>query len=136
MKLRQFPRFLLLISALLVASQVPASELDPVSVSPDKYSVILENEHIRVVEYRIEPGEKDNWHTHPAKLSYIVKSGTLRITTEEGESFLSEEKAGSARWFGKVGKHYGENIGDTAVQVVLVEIKNIDQKKDDLERYK
>lgn len=126
---------LLLISPYLLAAP-QAEAIDPTEVSPNSYKVLLENEHVRVVEYQVLPGERDNWHTHPAKVSYILSGGALKITTAAGESFVVQEKAGAATWFGEVGKHYGENVGDTTVRIVFVEIKNIDAEQDDLERFK
>ena len=126
--------FLLLLPQILIAESSDL-EIDPVVVSSSKYKVLLENEFIRVVEYQVNPGEKDNWHTHPAKVSYVVNGGSLKITTEEGKSFVVEEEANSARWFGAVGKHYGENVGLTAVRIVFVEIKGIKGVKEDLNEF-
>jgi quercetin dioxygenase-like cupin family protein len=98
--------------------------VDAVSASPDRFKVLLENPHVRVVEYVLLPGERDHWHTHPPKVSYVVSGGTLRITTEEGQSFLTDEKTGSATWMDALGRHYGQNVGKTAVRIVLVEIKS------------
>ncbi|MFQ5659148.1 MAG: hypothetical protein ACE5GZ_01895 [Gammaproteobacteria bacterium] len=118
-----------------VSATVQTDEIDPVAVSPDKYRVLLENEYVRVVEYRVNPGEHDNWHTHPAKVSYVVSGGTLKITTGEGKSFVVEEESASTRWFGAVGRHFGENVGDTTVRIVFVEIKGIDTIKEDLNKF-
>jgi quercetin dioxygenase-like cupin family protein len=71
----------------------------------------------------LRPGERDQWHTHPPKVSYVVTGGTLRITTEDGQSFLTDEKAGSATWMDALGRHFGENVGKTPVRIVLIEIK-------------
>ncbi len=98
--------------------------LDAVSVSPDRFKILLENPHVRVVEYALLPGERDQWHTHPPKVSYVVVGGTLRITTEDGQSFLTDEKTGSASWMTALGRHFGENVGKTPVRIVLVEIKS------------
>lgn len=119
-----------------VAAQTPAEEIDPVVVSPDMYKVLLENEHVRVVEYEIPPGQKDNWHTHPAKVSYIVAGGSLKITPEQGESFIVEEKTGSTTWFEAVGKHFGENVGQTPIRIVFVEIKGAESGREDISKYK
>lgn len=127
--------FLIILSPFLLA-EPPAEEIDPVIVSADLYKVLLENDHVRVVEYQVPPGQKDNWHTHPAKISYIVSGGTLKITTADGSSFVVQENAGAASWFGAVGKHYGENIGQTPVRIVFVEIKGAEAEKDDLERFR
>jgi quercetin dioxygenase-like cupin family protein len=119
-----------------VFAQTQSDEIDPVTVSANLYKVLFENEHVRVVEYEVPPGQKDNWHTHPAKVSYIVSGGTLKITTEAGESFIVEEEIGAASWFEAVGRHYGENIGKTPVRIVFVEIKNVDSAREDINKYR
>jgi quercetin dioxygenase-like cupin family protein len=124
----------LLTSPLLFAQSLP-EEIDPVAVSSNNYKILLENEYVRVVEYQISPGEKEKWHTHPAKVSYVLSGGSLKITTEDGESFVVEEEANSTRWFGAVGKHYGENVGKTPIRIIFVEVKNIDASKEDLDRF-
>jgi beta-alanine degradation protein BauB len=97
--------------------------IDAVKASPGIFKILLENEHVRVVEYSLKPGEKDEWHTHPAKSSYVVSSGKLKVHLENGETILADEKAGTASWMDYVGKHYVENIGNTTVTIVLTEIK-------------
>src|SRR4029079_9192017 len=95
--------------------------VDPVSVSPDKYKILLENEQARVVDYIIEPGARDAWHTHPPKASYVVSGGTFRITLADSTSFLSEDSTGSASWRGATPLHYARNVGSTSIHVILVE---------------
>ncbi len=134
-------KFVNLINAILamgtscVVAQPKSPAIDPAVVSPTMYTVLLENEYVRVIEYQIGPGEKDNWHTHPAKVSYVISGGSLRITTEEGESFIVQEEVNSTSWFGSVGRHYAENVGETPVRIVFVEIKGIDAGKADLDKY-
>ena len=127
---------ILVMGASYVVAQPQSPTIDPAVVSPTMNTVLLENEYVRVIEYQINPGEKDIWHTHPAKVSYVISGGSLRITTEEGESFIVAEEANSASWFGTVGKHYGENVGNTPVRIVFVEIKGIDAGKEDLDKYR
>lgn len=135
-------KLVILINAILVmgtsyaVAQPQSPAIDPAVVSPTMNTVLLENEYVRVIEYQINPGEKDNWHTHPAKVSFVLSGGTLRITTQEGESFIVEEEANSTSWFGTVGKHYGENVGKTPVRIVFVEIKGIDAGQEDLDKYR
>jgi ketosteroid isomerase-like protein/quercetin dioxygenase-like cupin family protein len=102
----------------------PVAEIDPVAVSPDRFTVLLDNEHVRVVAYTLAPGEKDVWHTHPPKVSYVVSGGSLRITTDDGKSFTADETAGTASWMGPLGRHFAENVGPTTVRIVLVEVKS------------
>ena len=118
---------ILLLFPLSAAAQTPVgpvTPIDAVAVSPDRFKVLLENPHVRVVEYVLLPGERDQWHTHPPKMSYVVSGGTLRITTDDGKSFLTEEKAGSATWMDTLGRHFATNVGKTPVRIVLVEIKS------------
>jgi beta-alanine degradation protein BauB len=116
--------FLAVSFPLTVAGQeAEPAQVDPVVVSPDRFTVLLENEHVRVVEYVLLPGERDQWHTHPPKVSVVVTGGTLRITTEDGQSFLTDEKEASASWMGALGRHFAQNVGETPVRIILVEIK-------------
>jgi len=134
-------KLVILINAILVmgssyvVAQAQSATIDPAVASPTMNTVLLENEYVRVIVYQINPGEKDDWHTHPAKVSYVISGGSLRITTKEGASFIVEEEANSASWFGTVGEHYGENVGKTPVRIVFVEIKGIDAGKENLEKY-
>ncbi len=112
---------------LSAGAQEPAggpAQVDPVVVSPERFTVLLENSHVRVVEYVLLPGQRDQWHTHPPKVSYVVAGGTLRITTEDGRSFLATEKRGSATWMDALGRHFAENVGKTPVRILLVEVKS------------
>ena len=125
MKKKAFAVSLIIALSAITAAQQDSQHIDPTIVSPDNYSVLLENEHVRVVEYQILPGEKDAWHTHPPKVSYIVSGGTLRITPQGEEPFVVEENSGNATWMGALGPHFGENIGTTPVRITLVEIKSL-----------
>ena len=127
---------IILLAALSAQLAAQEQEIDPAVVSSDMYKVLLENEHVRVVEYEVLPGQSDNWHTHPAKVSYVVSGGTLRITTETGDSFDVLEEAGSATWFEAVGRHRGENMGQKPVRIVFVEIKAADSRREDINRYR
>ena len=99
------------------------TEIDVVKVSPDKCKVLMDNEYVRVLEYTIAPGQKDNPHTHPPKSYYVVEGGTLRVYPENGQPFDAEERKGTVEWGDYVGKHYVENIGTTTVKLLVTEVK-------------
>ena len=46
------------------------TNLDAVKVAPESYKVLLENDRVRVLEYRIKPGYKNAMHSHPDFLLY------------------------------------------------------------------
>ena len=114
---------LAVLAAAAANGQQPA-QIDPVAVSPDRFTVLLDNPQVRVVEYTLRPGERDQWHTHPAKVSYVVSGGQLRIHLADGTSFLSEEAQGTAVWMDALPRHYAENVGKTDVKIVLTEVKS------------
>jgi len=99
--------------------------IDIVQTSPNQARVLMENEHVRVVEYAVKPGEKDVWHTHPPRSSYVVSGGKVKVYTENGEPKISEVKTGASSWAGQGAKHYVENIGDTDIKIILTEIKSM-----------
>lgn len=103
---------------------IDTTEIDLVESSPDQVKILLENEYVRIIEYTLKPGEKDNTHTHPPKTSYIISGGILRIYPENEMPFDVEEISGNAEWSDKVGKHYVENIGKATVTILLTEIKS------------
>lgn len=106
------------------------TQTDPVVVSPDLYRVLFENQHIRVVEYAIAPGEHDRPHTHPPKFMVVLASGRLKIDIGNGETIISEEETGAAKWTAARGLHTAENTGDTTVRVLLVEPKSAQAAQD------
>ena len=97
--------------------------IDALKTSPANFKLLLENEYVRVLEYSLNPGIKDSPHTHPAKSSYVVNGGKIKVYLENGETIIVDEVAGTASWMGYVGKHYVENIGSTTVKIILTEVK-------------
>lgn len=112
----------------LLVIAADAAQVDAAVAAPERFKVLLENEHVRVLEYALQPGERDQWHTHPAKVSYVVGGGKLRIHLADGTSFDADEKAGTASWMEALPRHYAENTGSTAVRIVLVEVKSAQGK--------
>src|ERR1700752_2148415 len=53
---------------------------DVVKVAPEAYKVLFVNDRVRVLEYRIKPGEKDAMHSHSAYLVYPFGSAKVKVT--------------------------------------------------------
>lgn len=96
---------------------------DPTSTDPDKYKVIFENERVRVLEYRDEPGQATKPHGHPDSVMYTLSSFDRRLVAENGESRDVTLAAGEVRWLAAQ-THSGENIGQTPTHVLFVELKD------------
>ena len=99
--------------------------VDAVKVSPNIYKVLMENEHVRMVELTAKPGERDEWHSHPPMAAYFLTDAKLKLYTPDGESVEKEGKAGQSLWQERVKMHSMENIGTTDAQILLVELKNM-----------
>ena len=95
---------------------------DPTTTDPDKYRVIFENERVRVLEYRDEPGQRTSPHDHPDSVMVTLASFDRRLVAELGESRDVRLEPGEVRWLGAQ-THSGENIGETPTHVVFVELK-------------
>jgi quercetin dioxygenase-like cupin family protein len=96
---------------------------DPVITDPDKYRVVFENERVRVLEYRDEPGQKTAPHYHPDYVLYALSSFRRTLTLpEENEGGTRDVKAGDVAW-GNAQVHVGENVGTTDTHIIMVELK-------------
>ncbi len=95
---------------------------DPVVTDGGKYKVLLENEQVRILEYRDLPGEKTQEHHHPAFALYAVGPFKRRITLPDGKQMMREFKGGDVIYSSDQ-THIGENVGDTPTHAIMVETK-------------
>ena len=86
-------------------------------------NVFLENEYVRVQEHYLRPGEIAAMHSHPCYVIYQTQDATVRFTLGDGSTREATGTGGSAYWH-DAGSHEVENIGDTDVRNIVVEIKN------------
>ena len=94
---------------------------DPTVTDPTLYSVVFENERVRVLQYRDEPGNRTHVHRHPDSVMVTLSAFRRRVTTGDRSAEV-EIGAGQARWLGAQ-EHTGENIGDTATRSIFIELK-------------
>ncbi len=95
---------------------------DPTQTDPDKYRVVFENERVRVLEYRDEPGQRTSPHVHPDSVMVTLSSFDRRLIGEGGETRDVALEQGVVRWL-DAQTHSGENIGTTPTHVLFVELK-------------
>ena len=67
MRISLLRSIVLLLVGLQAASSTADVSLDALVASPDRFKVLLENDDVRVIEYVLLPGQRDQWHTHPPK---------------------------------------------------------------------
>lgn len=103
------------------ATSPAAVSTDPVETDPQFYSVVFENERVRVLEYRDRPGDRTSTHAHPDMVIIPLSTFHRRLTV--GDRTVEVTKtAHDAGWVGAC-VHAGENIGDTGSHALFVELK-------------
>jgi beta-alanine degradation protein BauB len=95
---------------------------DPVAISPEYYKVLLDSNHVRVLEYRLGPGHREPMHSHPDYVVYFFGEAKLRATYPDGHSSETVVTPGETL-YRKALSHSIENIGDTEVHALLIELK-------------
>lgn len=87
-------------------------------------TVQVDNERVRVTEWRFAPGHATGWHRH--ELDYVVvpvTAGTLLL--EDGETARENELEPGRAYYRSAGvEHDVVNAGDTEVVFVEVELKS------------
>jgi beta-alanine degradation protein BauB len=110
-------------AAVTAAVAVAQSETDPVKISPQYYLVRVDNDRMRVLEYRLGPGQKEPKHSHPPGFVYVLTDARTRIQTfPDGEVADHESHAGDLTWRDAV-THASENIGTSEFHAIAVELK-------------
>jgi hypothetical protein len=105
----------------LVLKETAMNSQDPTVTDPDFYKVIFENERVRVLEYRDEPGDHTHVHRHPDSVMVTLSAFRRRVASGARNADV-ELKAGEARWVAAQ-EHTGENVGDTASHSIFIELK-------------
>ncbi len=96
--------------------------LDPAETNPDHYTVIFENDRVRVLEYKDNPGHKTTPHGHPDSVMYTLSTFRRRLYGSDDQTRDVELAAGKTAWL-PAQQHAGYNIGDTDTHVIFVELK-------------
>lgn len=118
----KFNKIFLNVFALILFAGAAAAQ-DPVPLYPENYTVVLENERVRVLDFRLRKGAKEDFHAHPAAITYVLASFKIRFTFQDGTTRIREAKAGEI-FYGDALTHASENIGDTDAHGLLIEMKS------------
>jgi hypothetical protein len=94
---------------------------DPLVTDPELYRCLFENDRVRVLEYRDQPGDKTALHEHPDMV--IIPLSTFRRRLTIGDRSVEVEKVKHEAGWVPATAHIGENIGDTPSHALFVELK-------------
>jgi len=96
---------------------------DPIEVSPEHYSVLFENERVRVLEVRYQPGDVSEFHRHPENLVVAISESVATAINDDGTTLDYVFEAGDVTWR-DAQEHRGSNSSDEEMHIVMVEFKD------------
>ena len=95
---------------------------DALSVAPDKYKVLLENDRVRVLETVYGPGQASNMHSHPDTVAIFLTAAKGKFTLGDGQTVDFDMQPGQSM-FVDAQDHTVENTGASELRAILVELK-------------
>ena len=98
-----------------------SDRVDPVVSNPGLYSVLFENDRVRVLEYRDVPGDESVQHDHPDSVM-VTLSAFERTLSSNKRQVDVDLPAHTARWLGAQ-NHSGRNTGRSDTHCIFVELK-------------
>jgi hypothetical protein len=104
--------------------------LDALVAAPAHHTLLMENDQVRVIHTHIPAGDLVPVHTHrwPA-VAYVMNSCDFIRRDHEDRVLLDSRKLPAAprfpvtQWLDPLPPHTVENIGDSEISILIVEIK-------------
>jgi quercetin dioxygenase-like cupin family protein len=108
-----------------------ADPLDALFAAPDHHDVLLENDHVRVLDTRLGPGERTPVHSHRWPSSLYVMSWSDFVRRDADGKVLVDSRTwdscpapGEALWSAPLVPHWVENVGDRELRIIAIELKH------------
>ncbi len=112
----------LYVVAVCLCSATVLSAQDAVKVDPKHYSVVSENDQVRILKVHYGPHEKSVMHSHPNTVAVFLTDAKGTFTFPDGKKQDFAVKAGDSQ-YSLAGTHLPENTGDKAMEVIVTELK-------------
>jgi len=105
------------------AAAQTAGAPDPLAAYPENYRVLLENDRVRVLDFRLARGAREQSHAHPEHVAVFLEDFKIRFTFPDGTQGLREGHPHQVSWSDPV-VHASENIGPSDAHGILIELKD------------
>jgi quercetin dioxygenase-like cupin family protein len=115
-------RFALYVAAVCVCCATILPAQDAVKADPKHYSVVTENDQVRILKVHYGPHEKSVMHSHPNTVAVFLTDAKGTFTFPDGKKQDFAVKAGDAQ-YSAAGIHLPENTGDKDMEVIVTELK-------------
>ena len=120
--MKVFTKIIAALTIVLFASVASFAAGETGNLRTKLFQQLLENQHMRILEIELAPGESSTMHSHPDHQAFAATDGTLTITTADGETKTVAVKAGDALWQ-LATKYETVNTGAKGFKAVIVENK-------------
>ena len=110
------------VALLCVCFTAILSAQDAAKVDAKHYTVLSENDQVRILKVHYGPHEKSVMHSHPNAVAVFLTTSKARFTFPDGKTQDSTVKAGDAVYT-PAATHLPENLGDEGMDVIVVELK-------------
>jgi quercetin dioxygenase-like cupin family protein len=115
-------RLALCVAAVCLCSVTILSAQDAVKVDPKHYTVVSENDQVRILKVHYGPHEKSVMHSHPNTVAVFLTDAKGTFTFPDGKKQDFAVKAGDSQ-YSAAATHLPENTGDKAMELIVVELK-------------
>src|SRR5450432_3576903 len=115
-------RFAFYVAVLCVCTAPILAAQDAVKVDPKHYSVVSENDQVRILKVHYGAHETSVMHSHPATVAVFLTDAKGTFTFPNGKKQDFAVKAGETQ-YSAADIHLPENTGDKAMDVIVIELK-------------
>jgi quercetin dioxygenase-like cupin family protein len=98
------------------------SAQDAVKTDPKHYTVVTENDQVRILKVHYGPHETSIMHSHPATVAVFLTDAKGQFSFPDGKKTPFNAKAGDSQYDAAT-THLPENTGDVGMDVIVVELK-------------
>ncbi|HUQ49183.1 MAG TPA: alpha/beta fold hydrolase [Terriglobales bacterium] len=109
--------------SLVVLCVAPSYAQSPLKADPQHFKLEFEDDRIRVLRFRLMPGETSPFHEHSVRITVVLTDGRLKIVDTDGASFEINVYAGAAERQLPT-RHTIQNIGDRPYEELTTEFKD------------
>lgn len=96
---------------------------DPLVADPQHYTLEFENERVRVLRAKFEPGEKSPMLQFPPMITVSLTDRDIKFTLPNGRTQRLFAKAGEVVWY-DARKQQPENMSAKAYEGLLILLKD------------
>jgi quercetin dioxygenase-like cupin family protein len=96
---------------------------DPLFAAKNNYSLVFENDRVRVLRFHVGPGARLEAHGHPNAVVISLSEFDSRNAAPGKRSATRRSKTGEARWEESTA-HMVENVGATEMDGLMIELKS------------